>query len=187
MFFKKSAKKPIFLNPRTSRFREALTRIAQKFDDFETFADYYWNGLARSTYWIGTNNKNFIITDLEKQFAKEGRLVAYVHPEMIKDEFAAEIDISGMNPLYDVTENPKDLHNSIKIVRPDLIKVRYITPVMKAIRIWEYNSRHLPSTKYELLKFWNAAQEKKKTEKPKTRRRKKIRDKTPGRYDLIKP
>lgn len=174
----KTSKKPI-LNPRTSRFREALTRLAQKFSDFNKFSEYYWNGLSRSTYWIGTNNKNYFIADLEKQFAKEGRLIAYIHPEMLDTQYAAEVDISYTNPIYDVTENPKDPQNSIRINRPDLLKVRYVTPVMKAIRIWEYNSRHMPSSQYELLKFWTAAQKKKESEKPKRRRKSVV--KTEGR------
>lgn len=182
---KRAAKFPI-LNPRTARFRESLVRIAQKFDDFPTFSEYYWNGLARNTYWIGSDREDFAIKELEKQYAKEGRLIAYIHPEMIKEPYAVEVDLSYMNPLYDVTENPKDPTNSIKIIRPDLIKVRYITPVSKAIKIWEYNSRYLPSSQYELLQFWKAAQTKKEVQKPLRRRRSKIKSKRKTTLPIIK-
>lgn len=163
----------LIINPRTARFREALNRIAQKFDKFIDFSEYYWNGLSRGIYWVGTNSENYSIGDLEKQYAKEGKLIGYIHPEMIKLPFAAEVDTSHMDPFLDLDENRKDPTNSIKILRPDLIKINYTIPVSKAVNIWQYNSRYLPSSQYELAQFWKAAQAKKSAPKPRMRRRKK--------------
>lgn len=161
------------LNPRTARFREALITIAQKFKSADDFADYYLNGLSRGIYWIGSDKPEFAIGALENEYAKEKKLIAYLHPSMVKTEYAVEVNTSFMNPYLDLDENPKDSTNSIKILRPELIQVNSVTSVPKATRIWEYNSRYLPSSRYELEQFWKAAKEIEVHGRPKIRRRSK--------------
>jgi len=150
-------------NPRTSRYAVALYNIALKFDDFEDFSEYYWSGLALGIYWIPSDDPDFIINKpLEKQYAKEGKLIAYISPKDLDTKYAIQIDTSKIDPEQDITENKKDPNNSIKIYRPELIKAYYIYTIPKAVEVHKYNTRYLPSTKYELREFWQAAKEKEK-------------------------
>ncbi len=150
-------------NPRTSRYAEALYKVALQFDSFDDFSDYYWNGLALGIYWIPSDDPDFIINKpLEKQYAKEGKLVAYISPKDLDAKYAIQIDTSKIDPEQDITENKKDPNNSIKIYRPELIKAYYIYSVPKAVEVHKYNTRYLPHTKYELREFWEASKNKEK-------------------------
>lgn len=150
-------------NPRTSRYAESLYKIALKFDNFDDFAEYYWSGLALGIYWIPSEDPDFIINKpLEKQYAKEGKLVAYISPEDFDTKYAIQIDISKLDPEQDITENKKDPNNSVKIYRPELIKAYYVYTVPKAIEVQKYNTRYLPSTRFSLQKLWEAAKNKEK-------------------------
>ena len=151
------------VNPRTSRYAESLYKIALKFDDFDDFAEYYWSGLALGIYWIPSEDPDFIINKpLEKQYAKEGKLIAYISPKDFDTKYAIQIDTSKIDPEQDITENKKDPNNSIKVYRPELIKAYYIYTIPKAVEVHKYNTRYLPSTKYELREFWLAAKAKEK-------------------------
>lgn len=155
--------KPKLQNPRTSRYAVALYKIALKFDNFEDFSEYYWSGLALGTYWIPSDDPDFIINKpLEKQYAKEGKLIAYISPKDLDTKYAIQIDTSKIDPEQDITENKKDPNNSIKIYRPELIKAYYIYTIPKAVEVHKYNTRYLPSTKYELREFWQASKDKEK-------------------------
>ena len=150
-------------NPRTSRYAESLYKIALKFDNFDDFAEYYWSGLALGIYWIPSEDPDFIINKpLEKQYAKEGKLVAYISPEDFDTKYAIQIDISKLDPEQDITENKKDPNNSVKIYRPELIKAYYVYTVPKAIEVQKYNTRYLPSTRFSLQKLWEASKNKEK-------------------------
>lgn len=150
-------------NPRTSRYAESLYKIALKFDNFDDFAEYYWSGLALGIYWIPSEDPDFIINKpLEKQYAKEGKLVAYISPEDFDTKYAIQIDISKLDPEQDITENKKDPNNSVKIYRPELIKAYYVYTVPKAIEVQKYNTRYLPSTRFSLQKLWEASKKKEK-------------------------
>lgn len=160
-------------NPRTSRFSEALYRTAIKFDNFNDFAEYYWNGLSIGTYWIGTDVSSFNPNStLEKQYARQGRLIAYTSPLYLDTKYAAEVDTSELDPFSDITENRKENTNSIKILRPDLLYSPYTYLVRKAIEVWKYNVRYLPSSQYDLKEFWKAAQERHKKEEETGKKRK---------------
>lgn len=179
---KKSSKKlEKVQNPRTSRYKESLYKIALKFDDFNDFAEFYWNGLALGIYWIGSEDPDFIINKpLEKQYAKEGKLIAYTSPKYLDTKYAVQIDTSKMDPDQDITENKKDPNNSIKILRPDLIKSYYIYTIPKALEVHKYNIRYLPNTRYDLKEFWDYAKARKEKElagtAKKTVRRKKTKN-----------
>lgn len=168
-------------NPRTSRYKEALYKIALKFDDFEEFAEYYWAGLVLGIYWIGSDDKDFIINKpLERNYAKEGKLIAYASPNDLDTKYAIQIDTSKMDPFQDITENKKDPNNSIKLLRPDLIKAYYIYTTPKAIEVHKYNVRYDPRHKFELFNLWKASHEKatakEKGIEKKTVRRKKTKN-----------
>lgn len=167
-------------NPRTSRYKEALYREAILFTNFEEFSTYYWKGLSIGIYWVANETPQYSSTaPLEREYAKQGRLIAYISPEYITTKYAVEIDISSLDPFVDITENKTQNTNSIKILRPDLIWVNYVFPVKKAVEVWKYNTRYLPRTEYELKIFWLYAHERYKKEeegtKRKTRRRRRIK------------
>lgn len=168
-------------NPRTSRFKEALYREALFFDEFEEFSKFYWKGLSIGIYWIGVDSPAYVATaPLEKEYAKQGRLIAYISPEYLTTKYAAEIDISALDPFIDITENKTQNTNSIKILRPNMIFVNYVFTVKKATEVWKYNTRYLPRTEYELKIFWQYAHDRFKKEsasgkKQKTRRRRRIK------------
>lgn len=173
---KRSSKK--VQNPRTSRYRESLYKLALKFDDFDDFAEFYWNGLAAGIYWIGSEHSDFVVNKpLEKEYARQGKLIAYTSPKYLDTKFAVQIDTSKMDPFQDITENKKDPNNSIKILRPDLIKSYYIYTIPKALEVHKYNIRYLPNTRYDLKEFWDYAharniEEQKGTAKKTVRRKK---------------
>lgn len=168
-------------NPRTSRYKEALYREALFFKKFDEFSAYYWRGLSIGIYWVANENPQYSTSaPLEQEYAKQGRLIAYISPEFIKTKYAVEIDISSLDPFDDITENKTQNTNSIKILRPDLIWVNYVFPIKKAVEVWKYNTRYLPRTEYELKIFWLYAHERYKKEqetgnKRKTRRRRRIK------------
>lgn len=173
--------KMLIPNPRTSRYKEALFREAVQFKKFSEFSEYYWKGLSIGIYWIGTDSTTYsTAAPLEQEYAKQGRLVAYISPEYLNTKYAVEIDISALDPFNDITENKTLNTNSIKILRPDLIMVNYIFSMKKAIEVWKYNIRYLPRTEYELKIFWEYAHDRFKKEemgeKRKTRRRRRIKD-----------
>ncbi len=174
-------KTPKLSNPRTSRYKVALDKIALKFDNFEDFAEFYWAGLVLGIYWVGSDDPDFIINKpLERSYAKEGKLIAYISPAYLDTKYAVQIDTSKLDPFQDITENKKDLNNSIKILRPDLIKAYYIYTTPKAIEVQKYNERYLPQTKYKLKEIWTAAHEKEEAKQKgtvkKTVRRKKSKN-----------
>lgn len=163
-------------NPRTSRYKESLYRMALQFEDFEDFSNFYWNGFAQGIYWIGTNKPDYDISSpLEKTYAREGKVVAYISPERIKQKYAVEVDLSGIDPYADISENSKSPTDSIKILRTNVARILNEYTVKKAIEVYKYNVRYLPSTKFELKEFWEYAQNRHKEElegkKRKTRRK----------------
>ena len=104
-------KKPKLSNPRTSRYKVALDKIALKFDNFEDFAEFYWAGLVLGIYWVGSDDPDFIINKpLERSYAKEGKLIAYISPAYLDTKYAVQIDTSKLDPFQDITENKKDLN-----------------------------------------------------------------------------
>lgn len=178
---KRTKKSSKVQNPRTSRYKESLYKLALKFDNFDDFAEFYWNGLGLGIYWIGSEDEDFIVNKpLEREYAKEGKLVAYTSPKYLDTKYAVQIDTSKMDPYQDITENKKDPNNSIKISRPDLIKSYYIYTIPKAIEVHKYNIRYLPNTRYDLKEFWDYAHARRKEElagtKKKTVRRKKTKN-----------
>jgi len=164
-------------NPRTSRFKEALYRTAIRFEDFSEFSNYYWKGLALGTYWIGTNSEDFDFRPLEREYAKEGKIIGYVSPEYLDTEYAIEVDTSRLNPKIDIKENKTESTNSIKLFRPDLITLHNTYDVPKAVEVFKYNTRYFPITESELKKFWEYSiarhEQESEGKRQKTRRRKK--------------
>lgn len=166
-------------NPRTSRYKESLYDTALQFKNFDDFSEYYWRGYSRGIYWIGTNEKHYnIATPLEKQYARERKLVAYISPEKIKEKYAVEVDLSAMDPYSDVTENRTLRTNSIKVLRPNLVRILNQYTIPKAIEVYKYNTRYLPSNEFDLFEFWEYAQERNRQELEGKRRKTKRR---PGR------
>lgn len=167
-------------NPRTSRFKESLYRVVNNYYDneFSLFSDDYWNGYGLGTYWIGTDDEDYFITKpLEREYSRQGKLIAYISPEYLNTKYAVEIDASRMSPYEDIKDNKTISTNTIKIFRPDLIHVNGIYSVPKAIEVFKYNVRYLPRTKFELKEFWDYSKERLKLEnegkKRKTVRRRK--------------
>lgn len=141
-------------NPRISRYKENLKNSAKKFQKYEDFAESYWKGASRGTYWIPADDDKPI--DLEKYLKdKKGSIIAYTSPIHILDsEFAAEVNTALLDPDEDFKKNVKDPVNSIKITAPDMLIINYVYPIKKAIDVWRYNSRYLPSSGYDLNVFW---------------------------------
>jgi len=152
-------------NPRTSRFKEALYRMALQFEDFEDFSNFYWNGFAQGIYWIGTNKKDYDIdSPLERAYIREGKVIAYISPDRIKEKYAVEADLSRIDPYVDISENAKSPTDSVKIQRTNFVRLMNEYPVKKAIEVYKYNVRYLPSTKFALKEFWDYSQARHKEE-----------------------
>lgn len=150
---KKVTRKKLVKNPRMSRYKENLKNSAKKFDSYKDFSESYWKGASRGTYWIPVDNEEPI--DLEKYLEKRGSIIAYISPiHILESEFAAEVNTALLNPDEDFRKNVKDPVNSIKIMAPEMLIVNYIYPIKKAVSVWLYNSRYLPSSGYELFRFW---------------------------------
>jgi hypothetical protein len=164
-------------NPRISRYKENLKNSAKKYDEFSEFSDLYWKGASRGTYWIPTDSDAPL--DLVKYLEKKGSIIAYISPFQIQDsEYAAEVNAALLDP-EDFRKNIKDPVNSIKIMSPDRLIVNYVYPLRKAIEVFKYNSRYLPSSGYELQQFWKWAENEPATKpKPIERRKRKPKRET---------
>lgn len=167
MIRKKQAKKQrknrnriLIINPRFSRYKEALKATTLKFDNIEDFIECYLNAGARGIYWIGTDNPDLIDSEqLEKELTKQkGKITAYISPAYIQEPFAAEINAARLDPERDFKRNLKDPKHSIHITKPQEVYVNYIYPREKAWQVWLYNSRYLPSSYKQLKEHWDWVQ-----------------------------
>lgn len=166
------------VNPRISRYKENLKNSAKKFNRYEEFAESYWKGASRGTYWIPAEDEKPI--DLEKYLEKYKSIIAYTSPVHIHDsEFAAEVNTALLDPDEDFRKNTKDPVNSIKIMAPEMLIVNYVYPIKKAVEVWRYNSRYLPSSGYDLNVFWKWSESEPATKpRPIERRKRKKKNDT---------
>lgn len=159
-------------NPRRSKVKDALAAEAIRYSEFEDFAERYWNSCARGIYWIPADRSDFDITESVKKSIRDKKFIVYCNPILAA---AADLDVRYMAELNVNKLSPTSIHyirgeegSKIKIVaEPDLISVLRVIPVDKALRAFKYQLSLLPSSKEELLAFWDLSWEKEEQRKQK--------------------
>ena len=159
-------------NPRRSKVKDALSAEAIRYEDFEDFATRYWNSCARGIYWVPADRSDFDISESVKKKIRDKKFVVYCNPIVAA---AADVDVRYMAELNVNRLSPKSIQSvrgedgaKIRIVaEPDLVTVLRVIPVDKALRAFKYQLSLLPSSKEELLAFWDLAWEKEETRKQK--------------------
>lgn len=159
-------------NPRRSKVKDALAAEAIRYSEFEDFAERYWNSCARGIYWIPVDRSDFDITESVKKKIRDKKFIVYCNPIVAA---AADLDVRYMAELNVNKLSPSSIQyvrgeegTKIKVVaEPDLISVLRVVPVDKALRAFKYQLSLLPSSKEELLAFWDLAWEKEETRKQK--------------------
>ena len=152
-------------NPRPSKVIDALAVEAIRYRDIDDLATRYWNSCARGIYWIPVDAHNYLIGDREKKQIREGKFVVYCNPVVasVKDEgvrYMAELNVNRLEP-GSVHYVKGEEGTQIKIKgQPDMIIVQRVIPVDKALRAFKYQLSLLPSSKDELLAFWDMSWEK---------------------------
>lgn len=169
-------------NPRPSKVKNALSAEALRYDEFENFAERYWNNCARGIYWIPADRHNYDIKDDEKKLIRDGKFFVYCNPIIasvvdLDVRYMAELNLNGVAPSNLQSVRGED-GAKIKVTgEASRIIVQRVIPVDKALRAFKYQLSLLPSSKEELLAFWDMAWEKeelrKKREAEKAERKRK--------------
>jgi hypothetical protein len=152
-------------NPRPSKVKNALAAEAIRYKDFDEFATRYWNSCARGIYWIPVDHHNYLIGDREKKQIREGKFHVFCNPIVAAaaDEgvrYMAELNVNRLDPGSLQYVKGED-GTKIKVKgQPDMIIVQRVVPVDKALRAFKYQLSLLPSSKEELLAFWDMSWEK---------------------------
>jgi len=160
-----AARKGPTKNPRPSKVKNALAAEAIRYKDFDEFATRYWNSCARGIYWMPVDHANFLIGDREKRLIRDGKFFVFCNPIIAAatDEgvrYMAELNVNRLTPGNLQYVKGED-GTKIKVKgQPDMIIVERVVPVDKALRAFKYQLSLLPSSKDELLAFWDMAWEK---------------------------
>jgi hypothetical protein len=159
-------------NPRPSKVKNALSAEAIRYKDFEEFATRYWNSCARGIYWMPVDHHNFSIGDRERNLVRDGKFFMYCNPIVASEadldvRYMAELNVNAMDPGSLQYVKGED-GTKIKVrSQADRIIVQRVIPVDKALRAFKYQLSLLPSSKDELLAFWDMAWEKEEARKKK--------------------
>lgn len=151
-------------NPRPSKVKNALAAEAIRYKDFDEFATRYWNSCARGIYWMPADHANFLVADREKRLIRDGKFFVYCNPIIAAatDEgvrYMAELNVNRLDPSSLQYVKGED-GTKIKVKgQPDMIIVERVVPVDKALRAFKYQLSLLPSSKDELLAFWDMSWE----------------------------
>lgn len=175
-------------NPRPSKVKNALAAEAIRYKDFDDFATRYWNSCARGIYWIPVDVANYMIGNREKQQIRDGKYFVYCNPVIASavDEgvrYMAELNVNRLDPGNLQYMKGED-GTKIRVKgQGDMIIIQRVVPVDKALRAFKYQLSLLPSSKDELLAFWDMswekheAQQRKQAEKAERARKREARKK----------
>jgi hypothetical protein len=163
-------------NPRTSVVKVALADQAVNYDEFEDFAEAYWNECARGMYWVPTDNEAFDIDAKAQSQAKAGKFLVYCNPLLAltgknaETPYLAEINATNvLRSKIDTVRGETGAKIRIKDLQ-DAYVTRVLTPA-KAKRSWRYQQGLLPSSKDQLMRFWKKAHLDKKRKEEKEEKR----------------
>jgi len=152
-------------NPRPSKVKNALAAEAIRYREFDVFATRYWNSCARGIYWIPVDHHNYLIGEREKKQITAGKFFVYCNPIVAESadkdvRYMAELNVNRLDPgSLHYTKGEDGTKISVK-GQPDMIVVQRVIPVDKALRAFKYQLSLLPSSKEELLAFWDMSWEK---------------------------
>lgn len=163
-------------NPRPSIAKVALATLANRIDDFEEFADQYWNECARGVYYIPVHKEDFGFSKKEYDQAQAGKFYAACSPALAmklrrEDADAPYIaEIRTIDVPHDkIRPVKKGIRGAVAIDRLTQVEILRVMDRDKAMRAWRWQNSVLPSSKSSLYEFWEKAREKESGKKRKKR------------------
>lgn len=169
-------------NPRPSVAKVALATLANRIDDFEEFADQYWNECARGVYYVPVNEEDFSFSKKEYDLAEAGKFYAACSPELAlklrradaNAPYIAEIRTVDVPHEY-IRPVKKGVKGAVAIDRLTQVEILRVMSRDKAMRAWRWQNSVLPSSKSSLLEFWEKAREKEGARRRKKRQKEEVK------------
>jgi len=164
-------------NPRRSRVKDTLDQMARRFKSFDEYQDQYWDDCGRGIYWIATSNPEFRIGPLQESQMLARQLRVYCNPEVAllntniardpgqgTEVYVAELDLSALEPGVDYVpvqgdpEGKEDFGIGANILRNvSRVRTHRVIEESKAKRVGKYQGGLMPSSKGELMRQWQTA------------------------------
>lgn len=164
-------------NPRRSRVKDTLDRMARRFKSFDEYEDQYWDDCGRGIYWIATSNPEFRIGPLQESQMMARQLRVYCNPEIAllnasvardpgqgTEVYVAELDLSALDPGVDYVPIPGDPEGKeeygigANIIRNvSRVRTHRVIEEAKAKRVGKYQMGLMPSSRGELMRQWQTA------------------------------
>ncbi len=164
-------------NPRRSRVKDTLAAMARRYKSFDEYEDQYWDDCGRGIYWIATSNPEFRIGPLQESQMLARQLRVYCSPEVALlnasiardpsggvEVYVAELDLSALDPGVDYVPIQGDPENKEKygiganIIRNvSRVRTHRVIPEAKALRVAKYQGGLMPSSRGELMRQWQTA------------------------------
>jgi len=164
-------------NPRRSRVKDTLDLMARRYKSFDEYEDQYWDDCGRGIYWIATSNPEFRIGPLQESQMLARQLRVYCNPEIAllnanvardprfgNEVFVAELDLSALEPGEDYVpipgdpEGKEDYGIGANIIRNvSRVRTHRVIEESKAKRVGKYQMGLMPSSRGELMRQWQKA------------------------------